>query len=43
MLFRSINDKFSVKVAEGNIAAATEAYKVVMREMEEVKEGAVHA
>jgi hypothetical protein len=30
-------------VAEGNIAAAAEAYKVVMREMEEAKEAAVHA
>ena len=42
-VIKAINDKFSGKVAEGNIAAATEAFKVVMREMEEVKEGAVHA
>lgn len=40
---KAINDKFSGKVAEGNIAAATEAYGVVMREMEEAKKEAVHA
>lgn len=33
-VIKAINDKFSGKVAEGNIAAATEAYKTVMREME---------
>jgi pyruvate ferredoxin oxidoreductase gamma subunit len=32
---KAINDKFSGKVADGNIAAATEAYKAVLREMEE--------
>lgn len=40
---KAINDKFSGKVAEGNIAAATEAYGVVMREMEEAKKEAIHA
>ncbi|MDK9726127.1 MAG: 2-oxoacid:acceptor oxidoreductase family protein [Sterolibacteriaceae bacterium MAG5] len=40
---KAINDKFSGKVAEGNIAAAAEAYQVVMREMEEAKKEAVHA
>lgn len=38
-VIKAINDKFSGKVAEGNIAAATEAYGIVRREMEE----AVHA
>jgi pyruvate ferredoxin oxidoreductase gamma subunit len=37
-VIKAINDKFSGKVAEGNIAAATEAYKTVMREMAEAKE-----
>ncbi len=32
---KAINDKFSGKVAEGNVAAATEAYAIVRREMEE--------
>jgi pyruvate ferredoxin oxidoreductase gamma subunit len=32
---KAIRDKFSGKVAEGNIAAATEAYGIVRREMEE--------
>jgi len=36
---KAINDKFAGKVAEGNVAAATEAYAIVRREMEE----AVHA
>jgi pyruvate ferredoxin oxidoreductase gamma subunit len=31
----AINEKFSGKVAEGNIAAATEAYKLVKEQMEE--------
>jgi pyruvate ferredoxin oxidoreductase gamma subunit len=31
----AINDKFSGKVAAGNIAAATEAYNIVLKEMEE--------
>jgi pyruvate ferredoxin oxidoreductase gamma subunit len=34
-VIKAINDKFSGKVAEGNVAAATEAYKTVMREMQE--------
>jgi pyruvate ferredoxin oxidoreductase gamma subunit len=42
-VIKAIGAKFSGKVAEGNIAAAAEAYKVVMREMEEAKEAAVHA
>jgi len=42
-VIKAINDKFSGKVAEGNIAAATEAYKAVMREMKEAQEGATHA
>lgn len=32
---KAINDKFSGKVADGNVAAATEAYASVRREMEE--------
>lgn len=32
---KAINEKFSGKVAEGNIAAATEAYQLVKKEMEE--------
>ena len=36
---KAIRDKFSGKVAEGNIAAATEAYGIVRKEMED----AVHA
>jgi len=31
----AIRDKFSGKVAENNVAAASEAYEVVRREMEE--------
>jgi pyruvate ferredoxin oxidoreductase gamma subunit len=31
---KAINEKFSGKVAEGNIAAATEAYELVKKEME---------
>jgi pyruvate ferredoxin oxidoreductase gamma subunit len=33
-VIKAINDRFSGKVAEGNIAAATEAYKIVQMEME---------
>jgi pyruvate ferredoxin oxidoreductase gamma subunit len=33
----AIRDKFSGKVADGNIAAATEAYEYIQREMEELK------
>ena len=32
---KAINEKFSGKVAEGNIAAATEAFNIVKKEMEE--------
>ena len=42
-VIKAINDKFSGKVAEGNIAAATTAYNAVMRAMEAAKEVAVHA
>lgn len=42
-VIKAINDKFSGKVAEGNIAAATEAYQVVMREMEDAKKEVAHA
>lgn len=38
-VIKAINEKFSGKVAEGNIAAATEAYLLVTKEME----GRVHA
>jgi pyruvate ferredoxin oxidoreductase gamma subunit len=38
-VIKAINDKFSGKVAAGNIAAATEAFNIVRREMEE----SVHA
>ncbi|HEX8987362.1 MAG TPA: 2-oxoacid:acceptor oxidoreductase family protein [Rhodocyclaceae bacterium] len=37
---KAINDKFSGKIADGNIAAATEAYKTVLREMQQAKESA---
>ncbi|MGA9393761.1 MAG: 2-oxoacid:acceptor oxidoreductase family protein [Azonexus sp.] len=33
-VIKAINGRFSGKVADGNIAAATEAYKIVQREME---------
>jgi pyruvate ferredoxin oxidoreductase gamma subunit len=39
-VIKAINDKFSGKVADGNIAAATEAYKTVLREMEEASQHA---
>ena len=35
----AIRDKFSGKVADGNIAAAAEAYEYIQREMEELKPG----
>jgi len=38
-VIKAINDKFSGKVAAGNVAAATEAFDIVRREMEE----SVHA
>jgi pyruvate ferredoxin oxidoreductase gamma subunit len=31
----AIRDKFSGRVAEGNVAAATEAYEAVRRQLEE--------
>jgi len=34
-VIKAINDKFSGKVATGNIAAATEAFNLIRREMEE--------
>ena len=34
---KAINDKFSGKVAAGNIAAATEAFQIVHKEMEVAK------
>ncbi len=34
-VIKAINEKFSGKVAEGNIAAATEAYELVKKDMEE--------
>ncbi|MDH2916129.1 MAG: 2-oxoacid:acceptor oxidoreductase family protein [Gallionella sp.] len=34
-VIKAINEKFSGKVAEGNIAAATEAYALVKKQMEE--------
>jgi pyruvate ferredoxin oxidoreductase gamma subunit len=33
-VIKAIQDRFSGKVAAGNIAAATEAYKIVREEME---------
>ncbi len=38
----AIRDKFSGKVADGNIAAATEAYDIVKAEMEEAMHGDAH-
>jgi pyruvate ferredoxin oxidoreductase gamma subunit len=34
-VIKAINERFSGKIAEGNIAAATEAYHLVKKEMEE--------
>jgi pyruvate ferredoxin oxidoreductase gamma subunit len=34
-VIKAINERFSGKIAEGNIAAATEAYQLVKKEMEE--------
>ena len=34
---KAINDKFSGKVAEGNIAAVTEAFNIVVAEMQEAR------
>ena len=38
----AIRDKFSGKVADGNVAAATEAYDIVKAEMEEAMHGDAH-
>ncbi|HNH36406.1 MAG TPA: pyruvate ferredoxin oxidoreductase subunit gamma, partial [Rhodocyclaceae bacterium] len=35
---KAIRDRFSGKVAEGNVAAAAEAYEIVRREMEEARQ-----
>ena len=35
---KAIRDRFSGKVADGNIAAAAEAYEIVRREMEEARQ-----
>ncbi len=40
---KAINDKFSGKVAAGNIAAATEAFNQVCKEIAEAREGVHHA
>lgn len=42
-VIKAINGKFSGKVAEGNIAAATEAYHIVMAEKQAAAQGAQHA
>lgn len=42
-VLKAIHDRFSEKVAAGNIAAATEAYNIVRREMDEAKEMTEHA
>jgi pyruvate ferredoxin oxidoreductase gamma subunit len=39
----AIRDKFAGRVAEGNIAAATEAFDYIQRELEELKMGEQHA
>ena len=39
---KAIRDKFSGKVAEGNIAAATEAYNIVKAEKDEAMHGEAH-
>ncbi|MBL8485477.1 MAG: 2-oxoacid:acceptor oxidoreductase family protein, partial [Rhodocyclaceae bacterium] len=35
---KAIRDRFSGKVADGNVGAATEAYEIVRREMEEARQ-----
>ena len=42
-VIKAINGKFSGKIAEGNIAAATEAYQQVMAEKQAVLRGGKHA
>jgi pyruvate ferredoxin oxidoreductase gamma subunit len=39
-VIKAINSKFSGKVAEGNIAAATEAYQIVLTEKQATAQGA---
>ena len=39
-VIKAINSKFSGKVAEGNIAAATEAYQTVLAEKQAATQGA---
>jgi pyruvate ferredoxin oxidoreductase gamma subunit len=42
-VIKAINDRFSGKVAAGNVAAATEAYNTVRKELEEARKVAAHA
>ena len=42
-VIKAINDKFSGKVAAGNIAAATEAFNMVRKAIEAAKEVSKHA
>ena len=42
-VIKAINDKFSGKVAAGNVAAATEAFNIVRRELAEAMEVTQHA
>ena len=42
-VIKAINDKFSGKVAAGNVAAATEAFSIVRRELAEAMEMTQHA
>ena len=42
-VIKAINDKFSGKVAAGNVAAATEAFNIVRRDLAEAMEVTQHA
>jgi len=42
-VIKAINDRFSGKVAAGNVAAATEAFNIVRRELAEAMEVTQHA
>jgi len=42
-VIKAINGKFSGKVAEGNIAAVTEAYQIVLAQKQAAAQGAQHA
>lgn len=42
-VIKAINERFSGKVAAGNVAAATEAYNTVRKDLEEVRKVAEHA